>query len=294
MAKNRWLLMAAALMMAVGMSAQFPGGFGNFAQMAKRQAQQKAAEAEKNYQKGNELLEAKKYDKAFAAYEKAATDGHAGAQYNLGTFYIEGKVVPQDYNKAVEWFEKAANQGLKDAQFNLAAMYHQGAGVPKDEQKAEYWARKYKDLPEAKGELTPAAGGNVEEVVFQAPEERAIFKGGDQGLMTYLQQNLHYPQDAMQQGVSGRVFVQFVVNTDGSTSNVKTLNSVFPSLDEEAMRVVKEMPAVWTPAKNDGVPVRMQYTLPITFRLNLSNTSQMSVPETQAAENNKEEAQSGH
>ena len=291
MAKNRWLLMAAALMMAASMSAQFPGGFGNFAQMAKRQAQQKAAEAEKNYQKGNELLEAKKYDKAFAAYEKAANDGHAGAQYNLGTFYIEGKVVPQDYNKAVEWFEKAANQGLKDAQFNLAAMYHQGAGVPKDEQKAEYWARKYKDLPEAKVELTPAAGGNVEEVVFQAPEERAIFKGGDQGLMTYLQQNLHYPQDAMQQGVSGRVFVQFVVNTDGSTSNVKTLNSVFPSLDEEAMRVVKEMPAVWTPAKNDGVPVRMQYTLPITFRLNLSNTSQMSVPETQAAENNKEEAQ---
>ena len=295
MAKNRWLLMAAALMMAVSMSAQFPGGFGNFAQMAKRQAQQKAAEAEKNYQKGNELLEAKKYDKAFAAYEKAATDGHAGAQYNLGTFYIEGKVVPQDYNKAVEWFEKAANQGLKDAQFNLAAMYHQGAGVPKDEQKAEYWAKIYKDIEKlpVKQEETPNfpfPPRNMEPV-FQAPEERAIFKGGDQGLMTYLQQNLHYPQDAMQQGVSGRVFVQFVVNTDGSTSNVKTLNSVFPSLDEEAMRVVKEMPAVWTPAKNDGVPVRMQYTLPITFRLNLSNTSQMSVPETQAAENNKEEAQ---
>ena len=150
MAKNRWMLLAAALFVAVSMSAQFPGGFGNFGQMAKRQAQQKAAEAEKNYQKGNELLEAKKYDKAFAAYEKAANDGHAGAQYNLATFYIAGKVVPQDYNKAVEYFEKAANQGLKDAQFYLAAMYHQGAGVPKDEQKAQYWARKYKDLPETK------------------------------------------------------------------------------------------------------------------------------------------------
>ena len=53
MAKNRWLLMAAALLVSASMSAQFPGGFGNFDQMAKRQAQQKAAEAEKNYQKGN-------------------------------------------------------------------------------------------------------------------------------------------------------------------------------------------------------------------------------------------------
>ena len=54
MAKNRWLLMAVAMMLTMHMSAQFPGGFGNFGQMAKRQAQQKAAEAEKNYQKGNE------------------------------------------------------------------------------------------------------------------------------------------------------------------------------------------------------------------------------------------------
>ena len=145
MTKNRWILIAVTLMIAVSLSAQFSGGQGNFGQMAKRQAQQKAAEAEKNYQKGNEYLEAKKYDKAFAAYEKAANDGHAGAQYKLATFYIEGKQVPQDIHKALEWFEKAANQGMKDAQYKLAAIYYQGAGIPKDEQKAEYWAKVYKD-----------------------------------------------------------------------------------------------------------------------------------------------------
>ena len=286
MAKNRWLLMAAALMMAVSMSAQFPGGFGNFAQMAKRQAQQKAAEAEKNYQKGNELLEAKKYDKAFAAYEKAATDGHAGAQYNLGTFYIEGKVVPQDYNKAVEWFEKAANQGLKDAQFNLAAMYHQGAGVPKDEQKAEYWAKIYKDIEKlpVKQEETPNfpfPPRNMEPVV-QAPDEEASFPGGQQELMNWLSQNMQYPAEAMQKGIQGRVMVGFVINKDGTVDEVKVVRSVDPALDAEAVRVIKAMPK-WTPGKKDGKVVRVGYTLPITFK--------MSVPETQAAENNKEEVQ---
>ena len=144
MTKNRWTLMIAALMMAVSMSAQFPGSY-RYAQTTKQRVK-----ADKYYQKGSVYVDNKKYDKAFDAFMKSAAYGHAGAQYNLGLFYIDGKVVPQDYNKAVEWLEKAANQGMKDAQFNLAAMYHQGAGVPKDEQKAQYWARKYKDLPEAK------------------------------------------------------------------------------------------------------------------------------------------------
>jgi len=270
MAKNRWLLMAAALLVSASMSAQFPGGFGNFGQMAKRQAQQKAAEAEKNYQKGNEYLEAKKYDKAFAAYEKAANDGHAGAQYNLATFYIEGKQVPQDYNKAVELFEQAANQGLKDAQFNLAAMYHQGAGIPKDEQKAEYWAKVYKDVIklEPKKEEIPnfPFPPRPQEPVVNNPDEEASFPGGQQELMAWLSQNMHYPEEAMKDNIQGRVFVSYVVNKDGSIDEVKVIKSVHPVLDEEAVRVIKAMPK-WTPGKKDGKPVRVSYTLPINFKM---------------------------
>ncbi len=279
MAKNRWLLMAVAMMLTMHMSAQFPGGFGNFGQMAKRQAQQKAAEAEKNYQKGNEFLEAQKYDKAFAAYEKAAENGHAGAQYNIGTFYVEGKVVPQDISKAVEWFEKAANQGLKDAQFNLASIYHQGAGVPKDEQKAEYWAKVYKDIIklEVKKEEQPQFPflPRQMEPVVEAPDVQAEFEGGQQALMTWLSQNMQYPEEAQKDNAQGRVIVSFIVNKDGSIDEVKVMKSIHPALDEEAVRVVKSMPK-WTPGKKEGKPVRVRYSLPISFR--------MAVPETEKSD----------
>ena len=286
MAKNKWLLMAAALLVSASMSAQFPGGFGNFGQMAKRQAQQKAAEAEKNYQKGNEYLEAKKYDKAFAAYEKAANDGHAGAQYNLATFYIEGKQVPQDYNKAVELFEQAANQGLKDAQFNLAAMYHQGAGVPKDEQKAEYWAKVYKDvikLEPKKEEVRPNFPfpmGNMGPVNAAVPSEDEIydvvdvspkFPGGENALASWLMENLSYPEAAFDENIQGKVLVSFVIANDGSVVMPKIAKSVHPLLDAEALRVLLSMPK-WSPGMQKGKPVYARYTLPVTFKLTGENS----------------------
>ena len=270
MAKNKWLLTIAALMVTVSMSAQFPG-FGNPAQFARQQAAKKAAEAEKNYQKGNELLEAKKYDKAFAAYEKAATDGHAGAQYNVAAFYMEGNVVPKDINKALEWYEKAANQGLKDAQFNLATIYHQGAGVPKDEEKAEYWAKVYKDIIklEPKKEAAQPAfpfPPRQMEPVEEVPDEQAAFPGGQQALMTWLSQNMKYPEEALEKGTQGRVLVGFVINKDGSVDEVNVVRSVDAALDAEAVRVVKAMPK-WTPGKKGGKTVRVRYTLPLTFKM---------------------------
>ena len=191
--KRRILVLVAAVCVAMGMEAQFFPGFNP--QQARLKAQE---EAEKDYQKGNEFLKQKKYDRAFDSYQKAADAGHAGAQYNLATFYVEGKVVRQDYDKAVEWFEKAAKQGLKDAQYNLAAMYHQGAGVEKDEEKAQYWARVYKDIeklevkqeePQPNFPFPPRPQEPVEEV----PDEQAEFEGGQQALMTWLSQNMQYP-----------------------------------------------------------------------------------------------------
>lgn len=257
--RNRMMWLVVVMCMATGMKAQFfPGGF-NPAMQAKKERQKVAAEAEKNYQKGNELLKAQKPEKALACYEKAAEAGHAGAQYNMGAFYAEGRVVEQDYQKAVEWFEKAAEQGLKDAEFNLASIYHQGLGGLKDPQKAEYWARKYKGL---------AATGEIGEVI-DVPDEQPQFPGGQQALMQWLQENLRYPQQAMKEHATGRVLVNYVVNTDGSIDEVKIIKSAHPVLDQEAMRVVKEMPK-WIPGKKDGKVVRVRFTLPVTFKLNLN------------------------
>lgn len=103
---------------------------------------------------------------------------------------------------------------------------------------------------------------NVYDVVEQMPE----FPGGMPAMIEFLQTNLNYPKDAKKQKVGGRVLVMFVVETDGSMSNVRVAKKIFPSLDAEALRVVKAMPK-WNPGKEKGKPVRVNFTLPIVFSL---------------------------
>lgn len=102
--------------------------------------------------------------------------------------------------------------------------------------------------------------------VFQVVEQQPEFPGGMAELMKYLEKNLRYPQICKEQGVQGRVIVQFVVNTDSTITDVNVIKSVNPYLDEEALRVVKAMPK-WAPGTQYGKPVRVRFTLPVTFRL---------------------------
>ena len=107
----------------------------------------------------------------------------------------------------------------------------------------------------------------VEETkIFTVVEQMPMYPGGDAALMGYLRDNIHYPTVAAEYGVQGRVVVGFVVERDGSITDVKVLRSVDPSLDREAMRVVKSMPR-WTPGKQNGSAVRVKYQVPVTFRL---------------------------
>ena len=107
----------------------------------------------------------------------------------------------------------------------------------------------------------------VEETkIFTVVEQMPMFPGGDAALMGYLRDNMHYPTVAAENGVQGRVVVGFVVERDGSITDVNVLRSVDPSLDREAMRVVKSMPK-WTPGKQNGSAVRVKYQVPVTFRL---------------------------
>lgn len=105
-----------------------------------------------------------------------------------------------------------------------------------------------------------------EEEIFQVVENMPEFPGGLQELMKWLQKNIKYPSISQENGVQGRVIVQFVVNRDGSIVDPAVIRSVDPYLDKEALRVVKAMPK-WKPGEQRGKPVRVKYTLPVMFKL---------------------------
>ena len=112
-------------------------------------------------------------------------------------------------------------------------------------------------------EVPPA----VEETkVFDVVEQMPQYKGGYQALMDYLNKSIKYPVIAEENGIQGRVVCTFVVERDGSITDVKVVRSVDPSLDKEAVRVLKAMPK-WIPGKQNGSAVRVKFTLPVTFKL---------------------------
>ena len=112
----------------------------------------------------------------------------------------------------------------------------------------------------------PAPKPEVSNKVFDVVEEMPSFPGGQGAVMQYLASHIKYPVVAQENGVQGRVIVSFVVERDGSISDVRVARSVDPSLDREAQRVVKSMPR-WKPGKQNGSAVRIKYTVPVVFRL---------------------------
>lgn len=104
------------------------------------------------------------------------------------------------------------------------------------------------------------------EKIFEVVEQMPSFPGGDKALMDFLQNNVKYPVVAQENGVQGRVVISFVVEKDGSITDVRVVRSVDPSLDKEAARVVKSMPR-WIPGKQNGAAVRVKYNVPVSFRL---------------------------
>ncbi len=106
-----------------------------------------------------------------------------------------------------------------------------------------------------------------EEVVFVVVESMPEFPGGQQALFKYLSENIKYPVIAQENGIQGKVVCQFTVNKDGSIVDIEVVRSGGdPSLDKEAVRVIKTMPK-WKPGKQRGKPVRVKYTVPVNFKL---------------------------
>ncbi len=102
--------------------------------------------------------------------------------------------------------------------------------------------------------------------IFTVVEEQPGYPGGEEARIKFLQDNIKYPEEAKELGIQGKVFVTFVVEVDGSITDVRVLRGIGGGCDEEAIRVVKAMPK-WVPGKQRGVPVRVQFNLPIKFTL---------------------------
>ena len=102
--------------------------------------------------------------------------------------------------------------------------------------------------------------------VYDVVEVMPEFPGGMEGMIKFFAENIKYPEDAKNKGVEGRVMVCFVVEKDGSLSEVKVAKKAFPSLDAEAVRAVKAMPK-WTPGKQGDQVVRVRFTIPVVFKL---------------------------
>ena len=110
-------------------------------------------------------------------------------------------------------------------------------------------------------DMTPDKNG-----VYQIVEEMPQYPGGENALMDYVSKNVVYPKEAQEKGISGRVFVSFIVEKDGSVSNVKVMRGIGGGCDEEAVRVISGLPK-WKPGKQEGKPVRVSYQMPINFKL---------------------------
>jgi len=92
------------------------------------------------------------------------------------------------------------------------------------------------------------------------------YPGGKEGVKTFIMENVKYPEKAKKNKISGKVFVQFIVDENGEVTNAKVIRAVSPELDEEALRVINSMEK-WTPGKEKGKPVKVQFTVPIQFAL---------------------------
>jgi len=119
-------------------------------------------------------------------------------------------------------------------------------------------------------EYTPIASNEEEEVaeaeIFTVVEESPSFPGGDEARIRFLTENIKYPQIARESSIQGTVYVTFVVEKNGNVTDVRVLRGIGGGCDEEAVRVIKAMPK-WSPGKQRGKPVRVQFNMPIKFTL---------------------------
>ena len=206
-------------------------------------------------------------DDAPSFFEKYWKYGLIGVAVLLGVYYCTDRNNYQNASSIDEYFEIPQDTLPTDNEINEITKEE----ASKNDNKGFEEPLKEKGNPNKKSdydpdeELTPVLEDDTKKV-YDVVEQMPAYPGGIQALMKFLQENVNYPDKAQEKNVQGSVIVSFIVGKDGSITDVEVIRSVDPSLDAEALRVVRSMPR-WIPGKQNGVPVRVKYNVPISFRL---------------------------
>lgn len=189
-------------------------------------------------QQGKELLKTFQCDEAYSRFLIAAEMGDDEAQYLLGSAFYRGSCGREkDFYFAEKWLQKSADQGNADAQKLLV------------------------ELREVIKEYSELYDREVRYASFQMPE----FPGGKEALMEFIQKNKRYPEKAKNEGVKGKVYVEFIIEKDGSITNTRIIKGLSEETDKEVLRLIGIMPN-WTPGTHIGkLPVKSQWALIIEF-----------------------------
>lgn len=165
--------------------------------------------------------------------------------------------LPITFRLPKEDTEETGIAGMQDVQISIADV------VSADDDIAESQIREYRVIQQETDDLAP----------FTTVEQMPTFPGGEKELNKYISANLKFPVTAQENGIQGRVTIRFVVEKDGSISDIKIVRGIDPSCDKEAVRMVQNMPK-WNPGKQRGIPVPVYYTIPITFSLPKNNNDE--------------------
>ncbi len=194
----------------------------------------------------------------FIAFEWTSTDADVNDGFRIDEEEVEEEIIPITTQEEVKPPPPPPPPKVTDV-LNIVDddVELEEELVIEDTESSEDMEVDYSDMDSEEEEEAP---------VFFIVEDMPEFPGGDAALQKYLGTAVNYPVIAQENGIQGRVYVKFVINTDGSVTDVEIARGVDPSLDKEALRVVRDMPK-WKPGKQRGKAVRVSYTVPINFVL---------------------------
>lgn len=199
--------------------------------------------------------------KAVKYLQRAAKLGDAEAQFLMGDCLMNGRGIQSNCPAAVASYRQAAEQGHRDAQRTMAFLFTQGLGLRKNPKKVMLWQLRSEGLDEAEietrlAEAFPDTADNIAQAKFQG--------GTLQDFSLWVARMIRYPDEAVQYNIKGQVVAQFVIDKEGRLTEVRILESPHELLSKAVEAVLRRSPR-WTPATEDGVPVRIRYTVPVYF-----------------------------
>lgn len=196
-------------------------------------------------------------------YENGKKNGLSVEYFENGVFkdslrYLDGKrngtAIGYYQNGQLEYISKFSNGKRTGSRKN----YYENGQIEKDES--------YEDGKLVSSKYYTETGKDTTYAIIEIVEKQPEFPGGVQNLFTFLSKNVKYPEQARQLGVSGKVYVEFVVEKDGSITDIKLIRGIGEGCDEEAMRAISKMPN-WSPGIQAEKPVRVRFVLPVNFSL---------------------------